>query len=146
VVTEVRDVGGDSRITSDSTITTPGDSRITPLETQKLETQNINKKTKAKKGAKITLAQWEEKNGAALCVEMLATWCKENDLDLGIVKKAIPAFRERMQSGENLYADFAATFKVWMRNGYLPVKFEQAKRKTNSPDSSVRIVDRGLTL
>ena len=109
-------------------------------------TEDINKKTKTKKGTKITLAQWEEKKGAALCVEMMAAWCKENGLDVERVKKVIPEFRERMQSGENLYANFVATFQVWLRNGYLTLKFEQAKQKTISSQGDVKIVERGLSL
>ena len=137
--------GGITVPKTDGNSTENGLSPTPPIKITVTDTEVIQK-GKHKKGALITLAQWEAKQGSPLCIEMIGSWCKENDLDCDTVKKAIPAFRERMQSGENLYANFAATFKVWLRNGYLPIKFDQAKRKNVSSHGDVKIVNVGLTL
>jgi hypothetical protein len=76
---------------------------------------SIKKNNIKKKSPKITLAEWEEKNGQ-LDTKHLKEWGTSNNLDAMIVYKAIQNFREDVVAGGYLYADYPAAFKKWHRN------------------------------
>lgn len=103
------------------------------------------KKENNKKKNQVTLEKWEEVIGSQLCIEQMASWIKENRLDPEKIKILIPRFREKMISQGKLYANFIATFQVWLREGWLGMTFTGAQLSATVV-TKVQIVDRGLTL
>ena len=99
-----------------------------------------NKNTRGKSDL-LSLAQWEEKMGSQLRIEMLADWVRQKNFDQEKIEKLIETFRLEMQSKDKKYADFKATFQVWVNNGYMKVTPEQliSKRKSN-----VEFYDKGI--
>lgn len=98
--------------------------------------QEKNNKNK-KPDNKITLAQWEESKGSRLCVAMMANWIKDARANPAIVAPLIEEFREKVEAGGKVYADFAAAFKVWLRNGWLSkplMEVRQAPQRVASAD------------
>lgn len=107
--------------------------------------EQSNKKNIIKKSQALSLEDWEKKVGCQLCIEQMANWIKENKLDEGKVKSAIPLFREKIISQGKMYADFRATFQVWLRQGWLGIPFELFH--VAAPfTSQVKIIDKGLSL
>ncbi len=82
-----------------------------------IKRKNNNKKTIP--SDKVSLAEWEEGRGARLCVEMIGSWIKDARANPSDVAPLIEEFRDKVQAQGKVYADFAAAFKVWLRNGWL---------------------------
>jgi hypothetical protein len=118
-----------------------GESPIPPYK------DNLKSKPKEnnKKKNQVTLEKWEEAIGSQLCVEQMASWVKENRLDPEKIKILIPRFREKMISQGKLYANFVATFQVWLREGWLGMTFPAAQLPA-AVVTQVEVIDRGLAL
>ena len=109
--------------------------------------EDIDKKTKAKKskkGEKVLIADWEAKNGK-LAVPMMRPWIDGNQLDPAKVHAMIVEFRDRMAANGNLYADFVAAFKDWLRRGFLTRKMEQC-RVDKIAHATLDLSTKGLSL
>lgn len=130
---------------SDAQLDGGSDAPQHPLYMNITKEQSNKENNKKKKPEMQTLQQWEEKIGCQLCIEQMANWVKENKLDLEKVKKRIPIFREKMISQEKMYANFVATFQVWLREGWVGIDFEHLKLR-DEYISQVKIIDKGLSL
>lgn len=133
--------GGDTSVTRGVTPVSP------PIEQENTKKNIYNNAgtKKGKNGAKVSLVEWEKNIGCRLCVDQLMGWVKEKGLNPGGVKVAIEEFRDAVIAGGNQYADFAAAFKTWLRNGYLRLKMDQLRAKPTGTHG-VTFQDRGNSL
>ncbi len=107
----------------------------------------VRKNNNKKKSEGLTLAQWEEKFGSPLCVDMLSSWIKDARADADAVRPLIAEFREKVTAQGRMYADFAAAFKVWLRSGWLSkplMTIQQRDQRKVTGDAEVW--DRGTSL
>lgn len=95
---------------------------------------------KAKKSNLMTLAQWETKMGCQLCIQQMAQWGKQKNLNPKKVADLIEVFRTHCTANASMFADFVAAFQNWVNRGYLGVKLDDLK------NAVVETYDRGHQL
>ena len=78
-------------------------------------TDNNIKKINKKRTPKVTLKEFEEKNGR-LNIEAFKHWIEENHLDLKKVADELEVFRDKCPQNGYKYACFESAFKNWIRN------------------------------
>ena len=75
----------------------------------------IKKINTKKRTTKLSLVDWESKNGKLDTVHF-KEWGIKHDLCANMVYKAIESFRDDVVAGGYLYADFPAAFRKWHRD------------------------------
>jgi hypothetical protein len=115
-----------------------------PLTIPYIDKPKDTKETINTKSKKLSLAQWEEKQGAKLSSKMMMNWVKANNFDLAKIDSAIGDFRLRVTASGNPFVCFVAAFQNWFNRGFLTIKPAQAK--TQKQNDGVVIFDKGLTI
>lgn len=129
---------------------------LSPIQKQKIRELLHRHQKPAEKKHKIrtvkskdlySLQEWEERIGR-LDPRMMMRWIDQHQLCPKLIADLVEEFRMEMVSKGKKYANFKATFQVYLLKGYLSKKMGQVLL-ANSPhkgNSATQIFSRGVSI